>query len=313
MTATPSSSALRESPKREADWGQTNPLPPRPPSGGFGVSALTALYTLTLRQHFHGKRWWVLGALFLTPALLAGVVRLTATDVPPVGLEFLFVFMFIPQALLPLLALLYASGIIRDEQEEQTFTYILVRPIPKWAVYGTKVLATLTTTVVLSTVFTALTYLVIYLGTDAGWQDISLRCLKAAGVHALAVAAYCCLFALMSLLTRWTLILGFLYTAIFEGLLANLPFGIRLLTVIYYTRLIAYRSMEFIVTGPRGGKEDMAAITWQLDIRSDPNLAEHPSLTTCLTVLLVASFLCTVLGAFLCSQREFHVKTPEGN
>jgi ABC-2 type transport system permease protein len=284
---------------------------------GFRISdlatALAALYTLTVRQHLHGKRWLILGALFLTPALLAGLVRLTSPDEPAIESEFLFVFMFIPQALLPLLALLYASGIIRDEQEEQTFTYILVRPIPKWAVYGVKVLATLTTTVALSTIFTALTYLVIYLGTDAEWQDISLRCIKAVGVHALAVIAYCCLFALMSLLTRWTLVLGFLYTAIFEGLLANLPFGMRLLTIIYYARLIAYRSLDFVLTQPWGNKEDMAATAWQLDIQTDPNLPEHPSLTTCLMVLLVASFLCTMVGAFLCSQREFHVKTPEGN
>jgi ABC-2 type transport system permease protein len=312
MSATPSTSALRESPKPDADRAQKAASPPRPRSGGFGLAAMTALYTLTLRQHFHGKRWWVLGVLFLTPALLAGVMRLTAADVPPIGLEFLFAFMFIPQALLPLLALLYASGIIRDEQEEQTFTYILVRPIPKWAVYGVKVLATLTTTVVLSTVFTVLTFLVIYLGTNADWQDVSLRCLKTVGVHGLAVVAYCCLFALMSLLTRWTLVLGFLYAAIFEGLLANLPFGIRLLTVIYYTRLIAYRSMDFIVTGPMQ-KEDMADVAWQLHVHQDPTLAEHPSLATCLSVLVGASLLFTLLGAFLCSRREFHVKTPEGN
>src|SRR5260370_24980906 len=103
----------------------------RAPLGGFSATALGALYTLTLRQHLHGKRWLVLGALFLTPALLAGLVRATAPDAPAVELEFVFAFMFIPQALLPLVALLYASGIIRDEQEEQTFTYLLIRPIPK--------------------------------------------------------------------------------------------------------------------------------------------------------------------------------------
>src|SRR5579862_3697422 len=118
---------------------QTKGVPARRSrSGGFGLSALGALYALTLRQHFHGKRWLILGALFLTPAILAGVVRATAPDAPPIVLEFIFVFMFIPQALLPLLALLYASGIIRDEQEEQTFTYILIRPISKWAVYLVK-------------------------------------------------------------------------------------------------------------------------------------------------------------------------------
>jgi ABC-2 type transport system permease protein len=245
--------------------------------------------------------------------LLAGVVRATAPDAPPIIQEFLFVFMFIPQALLPLVALLYASGVIRDEQEEQTFTYILVRPIPKWAVYVVKVLATVTTVIALSTVFTALTYLVIYVGTDAAWDDVALRCVKAAGVHALTVVAYCCLFGIMSLITKWTLVLGFLYTALFEGLLANLPFGIRLLTVLYYARLIAYRSMEFTFSRPRGPKIDVAGEAWQLGTKTDPDLLDHPSLTTSLMVLLVASFVFTALGAILCWRREFHVKTPEGS
>ena len=74
--------------------------------------------------------------------------------------------MFLPQVVLPLVALMYASGIIHDEQEEQTITYLLIRPIPKWALYVVKLLATLTTTIVLTAVFTALTYAVVYVGTS---------------------------------------------------------------------------------------------------------------------------------------------------
>ena len=73
-------------------------------------------------------------------------------------------FMFIPQALLPLVALVYATGIIQDEQEEQTLTYLLIRPIPRWAIFMVKLLATLTTTVLLTAVFTALTYVAVYVG-----------------------------------------------------------------------------------------------------------------------------------------------------
>jgi ABC-2 type transport system permease protein len=286
----------------------------RSPRGGFRLAALGALYVLTLRQHLHGKRWMVLGALFLTPALLAGVVRLTAPETQPTFSEFWLVFMFIPQALLPLVALLYASGIIQDEQEEQTFTYILVRPIPKWAIYVIKVLATLTTTVVLTAVFTTLTYAVIYIGTGIAWDSVAFRCVKAVGIHGLTVAAYSCLFGVMSLLTRWTLVVGFLYTAFFEAFLANLPFSIRLATILYYSRLIAYRSMDFVIASSQGNRnEDLAARWWRLDTQTDPQLLEHPALGTCLAVLLIASLLCTLLGAILCARREFHVKTPEGS
>jgi ABC-2 type transport system permease protein len=275
------------------------------------IGALWTLYALTLRQHLHGKRWLVVVLLFLLPAALALVVRSTAPDAPSIIIEFILVFMFIPQALLPFLALLYASGTIQDEQEDQTITYLLVRPIPKWALYSVKLAATWTTTVLLVIVFTTLAYAAIYVGT--GVDGVLLRSVKAASIHAVAVVAYCSLFGLLSLLTKRILVVGVLYITVVEGLLANLPFGIRLLTVIYYTRLIAYRTLEFIVTGPRGKSEDIAAIAWQLDARGDPGLASHPQLATCWIVLLAASLACTALAAWLCTRREFHVKTPEND
>ncbi len=277
------------------------------------VSASWTLFTLTLRQHLHGQRWLVVGLLFLLPAGIALLVRATAPNVPPLALEFLLVMMFVPQALLPLAALLYASGIIQDEQEEQTITYLLLRPIPKWAIYGVKLLAAMTTTAVLVVAFVALTYLAIYANADVSYGEVAIRYCQAASIQALAVATYCSVFGLMSLLTKRILVIGILYTAIVEGLFANLPFGIRLLTVIYYTRLIAYRSMSFEVTRRRGGTEDLAAVAWQLDWTSAAKQAEHPQLSTSIFLLVVASMVCAVLGGWLCMQREFHVKTPENN
>lgn len=277
---------------------------------GTKLGALWTLYLLTLRQHLRGKRWIVAAVLFTLPAVLALIIRPTAPDAPPVFLEFLFAFMFIPQALLPIVALLYASGIIQDEQEEQTLTYLLIRPIPKWALYVFKLLATLTTTVLLTVVFTVLTYAAIYAGNAGHVDHIALRCAKAASIHALAVISYCSLFGLMSLLTKRTLVMGIIYAAIFEGLLANLPLSIRLITVIYYARIIAYRSLKFLAPTP-AGVQDLAAEAWQLDVLNDPKLAEHPTIRTCVTVLLCACVVMTFAAAVLCSQKEFHVKTPE--
>lgn len=274
-------------------------------------SAFWTLYTLTLRQHLHGKRWLVMTLLFLLPAGLAVLVRSTSPHVPPAALEFVLAMMFIPQALLPIVALLYASGIIQDEQEEQTITYLLLRPIPKWAIYTLKLLAAMTTTAVLVAVFTALTYLAIYVGAGVPAGEVAVRCLKAASIHALAVVTYCSVFGLMSLVTKRILVFGILYTAIVEGLFANLPFGIRLVAIIYYTRLIAYRTMTFDVPRPNGGSHDIAAQAWQLAATGDPGLAENPQFGTCIALLLTTSLVCTVIAGWLCSQREFHVKTPE--
>jgi hypothetical protein len=185
-----------------------------------------------------------------------------------------------------------------------------MRPIPKWALYTFKLLATLTTTVIVTGVFTALTYAAIYAGDRHPPEHLALRCLKAASIHSLAVIAYCCLFGLISLLTRRTLIVGIVYAALIEGVLANLPLSVRLLTVIYYARIIAYRTLTFLAPTPIG-PQDMAAEAWQLDVGLDPKLAEHPSVRAAVGVLLLASLACTVLAALACSNREFHVKTPE--
>ncbi len=281
------------------------------PGVGARISAYWTLYTLTLRQHLHGKRWLVLCGLFLLPASLAVLVRSTTSEAHSMALEFLLVFMFIPQAILPLVALLYASGIIQDEQEEQTITYLLIRPIPKWAIYLVKLLATLTTTVVLTAVFTVLSYAAIYVGAGVQEENIPLRCFKAVSIHALAMVAYCSLFGLMSLITNRTLVVGILYTAIVEGLLANLPFSIRLASVIYYTRLITYRMLQFYDPTSQGKTENIAAEAWQFGSSEDVELAEHLNSTNCLAVLIVGSLLCALLAAYLCSLREFHVKTPE--
>jgi hypothetical protein len=68
--------------------------------------------------------------------------------------------------------------------------------------------------------------------------------------------------------------------------------------------------MPFVVPTPMG-TSDFAAEAWQLDVQNDPKLLEHPQLGTCIIVLLAASVASTLLAAWLCSRREFHVKTPE--
>ena len=91
-----------------------------------------------------------------------------------------------------------------------------------------------------------------------------------------------------------------------------MPFGLRFITVIYYTRIIAYRSMEFTFT-VHGRREDLAAAAWQIDVNKDPNLLDHPTLGNCVLVLGVASLVFIALGALLCARREFHVKTPDAS
>jgi ABC-2 type transport system permease protein len=275
------------------------------------IVAWWTIYVLTLRQHLHGRRWIVAALLFLLPAGMALVIRSTGVGVPSRFLEFVLLWMLVPQALLPLVALLYSSGIIQDEEEEQTITYLLVRPISKPFIYLAKMAATWTMTILLVVALTVLTYAAIHAGAGDDFAAVAARCLKTAAILSLAAAAYCSVFGAISLLTEHTLIAGILYTVIVEGLLASLPLSLRWGTIIYYTRMTAYRTLDFVVTWPRGRQDDVAAAAWFLNTETDPTLAEHPQLSTCVLIVVGASLVCIAFAAWLCSNREFHVKTPE--
>jgi ABC-2 type transport system permease protein len=259
--------------------------------------ALASLFVLTLRQHWRGRRLLVLSLLFILPSVLAAIVRLTPYPPPSAELEFALIFNLIPHALATLTALLYAAGVIQDEVEEQTLTYLLLRPLPRWALYITKLLATVLTTALLTGVFTSLAYLVIYWNTPELWGDVLPgRALKTAALLALAQAAYCSVFGAICLFTRRSLIAGIAYIIAFEGLLANLETVARRLTVMYYFRVLSLRWLDVPL-----GKE------WAIDLDSAPS-SEHSVLT-----LVGVSAVFTLIGALMMMRREFRMKTPEGN
>jgi hypothetical protein len=115
----------------------------------------------------------------------------------------------------------------------------------------------------------------------------------------------------MGLAIRRVLVAGVLYIAFIEALLANLPFGIRLVTVIYYARLLAHRWIGFTVTYPDGRMDNLSEEAWQLYVSTDPLVLPHPDNGTAVAILLIASLVCIVAAAWICAGREFIVKTPE--
>src|SRR5438874_9220164 len=147
------------------------------------LSALGALFVLTLRQHTHGRRLLVLGFLYALPCALVVLLRSLNRPPPAGALEYALIFNLLPHGLAPLTALLYAAGIVQDEVEEQTLTYLLLRPLPRWAVYVVKLLATLLTTTLLVAAGTAALYACIYWGApEPGGAAVAARALRTAGV-----------------------------------------------------------------------------------------------------------------------------------
>jgi ABC-2 type transport system permease protein len=266
-------------------------------SRGPDLRALAALFVLTLRQHARGRRLLVLSLLFALPSVLAAVVSLLARRPPPAdALEFAFVFNLIPHTLAPLTALLYAAGMIRDEAEEQTLTYLLLRPLPRSALYVVKLLATLLVTCLLTGVFTGVTVATIAATTsEPVGLEMVRRALTTAGALALAQVGYCGLFGALGLVMRRALLAGVAYIILFEGLLASFDTVARRLTVMYYFRVLILRWLA-----PEDGKE------WSISLETAPNAQ------TCVLTLLGVGLVLTVAAALLFTVQEIRMKTPEG-
>src|SRR4029078_3779918 len=121
------------------------------------------------------------------------------------------------------------------------------------------------------------------------------RALQVAGISCLALIAYCAGFGCLSFLTRWPLVVGFGYIALFEGLLANIDFAIRRLTVNYYFRVLI---QEWV------GKR---VPEWRLKIGGAPDALK------CVLVLLRGALVAALFAIAMFSTREFRMKTPEGS
>ncbi len=259
-------------------------------------SALAALLNITAARQVRGRRLLILCVLFALPILFAVLAHRFEDPYRLEDVEAVLIFGLIPQALLPLAALLFSSGMVQDDVEEQTLTYLLIRPIPRWLIYLVKVAGTWLVISLLNALFTTAALMAVYWGTgelapDALFQKAGIL----AAILSLSLFAYIALFGGLGLLTRRSLVLGVLYIIVFEGVVANIDFMIRHVTVMYYARTLCVRWLNLRVGD------------WAIDP------ATAPSVTTCLLTLIGTGSELALLGAWLFSVREFRVKTPEGS
>ena len=194
----------------------------------FGVQGRT-IASVTLRATMGRKR----ALLFALPPLILIVVTLLVKLSHPVGSSWtgqvLGIFGF--SVVLPLTALIIGTSVLGAEIDDGSIVQLLATPVARSAVIGSKyAVAT-----VLTMVFVAVPEL--------------LAGLIATGGHRLAIALfvgalagslmYNAVFVMMSVVTTRAIAIGLLYALIWEGLLANLVAGARLLSVGQYSLGIA--------------------------------------------------------------------------
>ncbi|MGO9598184.1 MAG: ABC transporter permease [Isosphaeraceae bacterium] len=261
---------------------------------GVSLSALGALLSIAAARQLRGRKLAILCTLFALPVLFAILAQRFQAPYRADDVEAVLIFGLIPQALLPLSALLFASGMVQDDVEEQTLTYLLIRPIPRWLIYVAKVAGTWLVTFLLTSLFTTAALATVYWGTGI-FEPLALfqRAAILSGILSLSSLAYIAIFGGLGLLWRKSLILGVSYIIIFEGVLANFDFLVRRATVMYYLRTLSVRLLHL--------KTD----DWAIDPATAPGVA------TCLLTLAGIGVVLTLAIAWLFSAREFRVKTPD--
>jgi ABC-2 type transport system permease protein len=260
------------------------------------LSAILTVVRITVARQSRGIRLLIIALLFCLPIVIAALTRRFQENYRPASVEGDLIFGLIVSALAPISALLFASGMVQDDIEEQTLTYLLIRPIPRWAIYLAKLAGTFAVTALRAVIFTIATLVTVYWGDERLWKPVlTERAPIIAALLALSLSAYLSIFGGLSLWVRRTLVIGAIYIVVFEEVFANIDFVVREATVMYYIRVLAVRWL------------DMPGSDWSID------LATAPSAATCLIVLLSISAVFTLLGALTFGLREFRVKTPEGS
>ena len=191
------------------------------------------LAAVTLRGLLNRRRTLLLvlaGVLMVGVAALSRLAESTEADALQFTARLLADFGL--GVLLPLVAVIVGTATIGSELEDGTIIYLLAKPIPRLLIVAVKaVIAWLLVTVLVSPA--VLVSGVIGTGGEA---DLGVAYALAAAVGALE---YTTVFLALSLLTSRALVIGLAYVVIWEGVVAGLFAGTRILSVRQHALAVA--------------------------------------------------------------------------
>lgn len=154
---------------------------------------------------------------------------------------------------LPVTALITAGASLGDEREENTMPFLLVKPLPRWVVAVSSLLASISTVVVVSLVGIALAW---FLGARAtgdnmiGWPMLVAMIIVA--------VAYSAVFVPVGLVARRSTLIGLAYILIWEGIISSVVDGAAA-SSIWRIGLTAYADLSGGL--PRGVDDMLGTLT----------------------------------------------------
>jgi ABC-2 type transport system permease protein len=233
------------------------------------------------------------GKRFLVAALLAGLAPVLASairDPDPVVLVRIIALLLIP-FLLPLVGVSLGSGLLYDEAEEGTLTFLFTTPVSKPGIVLGKWCAALAAGWVLACISLGLTLLLtpVPLGemgpfVRASWIAVLI-----------GYPAYLGIFTLLGTLFRRGFLAGLIYAYGYEMVVGYIPGAAKRLSVGYYLRSILQPHAP--------EKEPFEGAFF--------GLAPDPE-STCLRVLVAVAIVSIVLALVLVPRKEFQARNVQG-
>lgn len=196
---------------------------------------IATIAAVTIRSLLGRRRSLLLVLLALLPIVIAILVRVSGRVGP--GLDEIAAVLLdrlVITTLLPLVALVFGTTVIGAEIDDGTALYLLVKPIARWRILAAKLLVAIALTAAL-TAPAALIAGAILLADGPG---LAVPLGAAVGTAA-GAAAYATIFLALSLVTSRALPVGLVYVLVWEGILAGLFEGTRVLSVRQYALGIA--------------------------------------------------------------------------
>ena len=192
----------------------------------------SALLRLTLRSLLNRRRTLLLallGALLVLVAVLYRIGDPPAAEALEVTRALLGDFGL--GVLLPLVAVIVGTAVIGSELDDGTVVYLLARPVPRWLIVAVKLVVAWIVVVILVVPATAIAALVAY-------GDVPMA-VGYSVASAFGALEYTALFLALSLVTSRALIVGLAYVVVWEGVIAGLFAGTRVLSIRQHALAVA--------------------------------------------------------------------------
>jgi ABC-2 type transport system permease protein len=204
---------------------------------------------VTLRALVSRRRALLMLLLVAIPVGIGLLARFRGLPGDPIDRTANVLELMIVRTVLPLVALVFGTSAIGAELEDGTAIHLLTKPVARWQIVAAKLLAAFPVTAVLVAGSTLATGLLI--GGERGTAPITVAFAVASVIGSLL---YVAVFLALSIVTSRALIIGLIYVVLWEGLLAGLFEGTRVLSIREYTMSFA------AALDPGGGLSDDAPL-----------------------------------------------------